>query len=974
MMRCERIAILRKRIATVLFLLFFFYLPAALRGQNSRVGGAISGSVMDSSGAAVTGATVTIRNSANGQIRSTTTDGNGRFQAWELSAGDYVLRVRAEGFALYENSAIAVSLGNTTSVGVQLSAPLIAQQVTVSAQPNTIDSTETAVTATIDKERIEELPVHSRNYLDFALLAPGVTGANQAASAGTVALPESGFSFGGLRPRSNAIYIDGVDNNDEFTGASRTELSIETVQEFQVVKQGLSAEAGGAAGGSVNVVTRSGANALHGDAFIFAESGALDASPPLEGTAGKPDMNRYRGGLTLSGPIRRDHTFYSISGEQEHARGQAASDIDAAAVAVLNPFLASGGVHGLSEITSGFFPITRVETELSTRVDHQINSSTWLSLRYSFTNNREVNEAFNTSELVDRSARGSSFTKDHSLVGGLTSLVSANRVNDFRFQLATRRLDLRTSNPSAPGMLIPGIVEFGTPYAGNNLHHENHSELSDTFSIAHGPHLFKAGITLNRIHLRANVTDGFHGQYIFRNVDDVIAGQPAYFQQAFGNPDTNCAVTRYAGFVQDHWTLIPGLTADIGLRYDFEHVPSILNQDVNNFSPRIGLAYSPAANWVIRSGFGIFFDRYPLAYLNQAVEKNGANAFDQVVTGTEATTFSPARPVDGALSGVAPSIYRPQSAMANAYSEVATFGIDHAVSANVSASATYSFVRGVKMPRTRNVNLAPPTVLSLQNATALGIPAPDAQQVSRLVFTGARLDPRYDGIYQLENEASSSYDGLTLTLNRRMANEFELLASYTISKAIDDASEFTESPQNPYDLKAERALSLNHQGQRFALSALFDLPIGREADKDHDLDQDHDEDEDRGGWLSRFLSNIEMAPIVAMDSGRPVNPLTGFDSNQSHTFPFAARPLGLARNSLMTPATVVFDLRVLKSFNIGEHGKFDVVAESFNLLNHRNVSQIGSWFGAGLSAVSTFGHAVETLNPRQLQFSLDFEF
>ena len=120
--------------------------------------------------------------------------------------------------------------------------------------------------------------MRSRNYLNFALLAPGVTASNQAASPSTLALPESGFSFGGLRPRSNAVYIDGVDNNDEFTGASRTELSLETVREFQVVNQGLAAEAGGVAGGSINVVTRTGANTYHGDAFLFIENGALDAT------------------------------------------------------------------------------------------------------------------------------------------------------------------------------------------------------------------------------------------------------------------------------------------------------------------------------------------------------------------------------------------------------------------------------------------------------------------------------------------------------------------------------------------------------------------------------------------------------------------------------------------------------------------------------------------------------------------------
>ena len=109
-------------------------------------------------------------------------------------------------------------------------------------------------------------------------------------------------------------------------------------------------------------------------------------------------------------------------------------------------------------------------------------------------------------------------------------------------------------------------------------------------------------------------------------------------------------------------------------------------------------------------------------------------------------------------------------------------------------------------------------------------------------------------------------------------------------------------------------------------------------------------------------------------SGRPVNPLTGLDSNRTHTFPFSSRPLGFARNSLMTPSTVVFDLRILKFFKIGDHGKLDVVAESFNLLNRTNVVQVGPWFGIQLSPTKTFARPTEALNPKQFQFSLDFEF
>ena len=257
-------------------------------------------------------------------------------------------------------------------------------------------------------------------------------------------------------------------------------------------------------------------------------------------------------------------------------------------------------------------------------------------------------------------------------------------------------------------------------------------------------------------------------------------------------------------------------------------------------------------------------------------------------------------------------------------------------------------------------------MLTLQNSGELDVFSPAPQQIGRLVFSNARIDPRYDAIYQLQDESKSSYHGLTIEVNRRLAHEFELLASYTVSKAIDDASDFVESPQNPHDFRAERAISANNQAQRFVVSALFDLPIGDEG-SDKNSGANH-------SVVTGLLSNIEMAPIFTIGSGRPVNPITGSDSARTHTMPLGSRPLGFARNSLITPTTAVLDLRILKFFKFGEHGKLDVVAESFNPLNRTNVSQLNTWFGTQLSPVPSFGKPAEALNRRQLQFSLDFEF
>lgn len=213
-----------------------------LTAQTSRVAGAVQGSVIDQTGSAVAGASVTLRNPATNQTRTTSTDLLGFFRVGELPVGEYEARIQAEGFSIYTNSNVVVSIGIVSQLLVRLVPAIVQQQIIVSEQPSSIDPSQTTEATTIDPERIEESPVVSRNSLDFVLLAPQLTRSNQEAKTGKGALTDSGFSFAGLRPRSNILYIDGVENNDEFTGSARTELSPETVQEFQVVNNGLSAE------------------------------------------------------------------------------------------------------------------------------------------------------------------------------------------------------------------------------------------------------------------------------------------------------------------------------------------------------------------------------------------------------------------------------------------------------------------------------------------------------------------------------------------------------------------------------------------------------------------------------------------------------------------------------------------------------------------------------------------------------------
>ncbi len=430
----------------------------AASAQTSPVSAALEGYVTDPTGGRIPGVSVIARDVATHQSRALSTNAEGFFRFAELQAGIYEVTITNSGFAAYHHAGVALPLGSTIRLDVTLQSASVNTQITVTAQPPAIDPAQTSVTSSVDTERIEELPVESRNYLNFVLLAPGVTSSGQQLGrAGSLAtLPDSGFSFGGLRGRSNNVAIDGLDNNDEYLGSSRTELSLETIQEFQVVKAGLSAETGGASGGSINVITRVGANALHGDAFLFAGNGALDARDPFQTESAAPSLHRYRTGVALGGPVVHDRTFYYAAFEQEHNRSLEDSFISPALASAINRILASGAYPSLSvrRISDDFFPASRAETEASAKINHQLTPGNSVMLRYAFTDNREAGDAFNSAGWTDPSARGSSFTRDHAVVGSLTSVFSPEAMGDLRFQFADREAVLRTNDAAGPGVDI----------------------------------------------------------------------------------------------------------------------------------------------------------------------------------------------------------------------------------------------------------------------------------------------------------------------------------------------------------------------------------------------------------------------------------------------------------------------------------------------------------------------------------------
>jgi len=959
--------------------------PLFVWGQDATTTATLTGYVQDVTGATVSGAQVILRNLATNQTRRVTSETDGSYRIAALPVGEYEVRVEAQGFTTYVNPIVTFVLGQTAALDITLRTGAVSGELTVTEKPPALDPSSTASSTSIDPERIAELPVNSRNYLEFTLLAPGVAPSGGQATVGGIGssgspLADSGFTFGGLRPRSNAISIDGLDNTDETTGAARVALSPEIVREFQIVNSGSSAEVGGAAGGAINVVTRTGSNDFHGGGLFFLQNEGLNArSPRLTGADATPRFRRYQFGGSLGGPIKRDRLFFYAAFEGEHFSGEDESEIDLLTLSRINAALSSGVAPRsfVRSLDSKLFPTGQDETEAAGKLTYLWSSRHTLNLRFAFSNDRVRGDAFNSEALSDRSSRGSSYTKDYQLTGSAVSLLSDRLINDFRFQASARRVITRVSSVEGPGIEITGVARLGRPYDADAGRRETRKQLVESVALARPHSEWKAGAMVNDVSLTSDVQGGFSGLYIFSSLDEFVAGRPVVWRQAFGAPRTRLGVTSFGAFLQNQWRATSQLTFNLGARYDVERLPSLLRTDTNNISPRLGLAWNPSNEWVVRAGFGLFYDRLPLAYLNRAIQKDGAQAFEQVASGQDAAVVFAASGggrLPAPFSGVAPSVFRADPNFVTPYSAQANVGVERLLAPNLTARAEYLFTRGIHLPRTRNINLLPPVELTPANASSLGVPTPTAQQMGRLVFPRLRIDPRFDSVYQLENSASSTYNGFTLSLNQRLSHDVQFLAAYTYSKTIDTASDFDEQPENPYDLRSERALSRNHVGQRLVFNGIFEL-LG-------DEDEGGKGGHKKKGVLNKLFGNIEMAPIITLSDGHPVNPLTGADENQGRGFPLTTRPLGLPRNSLRTPRFVNVDLRIVKYFPLGGltpysasgHRRIDFVVEFFNLFNHPNVLGVNQFYGPNSTPLPGFGSPIIFGKPRQARFSIDFEF
>src|SRR5215469_16834607 len=301
---------MNSKLKVLLALLLALLCPVFALAQGASTGD-LHVTVKDEKGSLVTNATVTAREQNKGFERATTLNNDGEYRLLSLPPGMYTVTVSAPGFGKYETADQQVTVGQMRDLPVTLQVGSVQTIVSVSSQAELVETTRSSTTNTIDQRRIDNLPINGRNYINFTLTDSQITRDN---APNTGAAPTSGLNMMGQRARSNLVNVDGADATDNSVNGVRSTVSQEAVQEFQIITNNYAPEYGRAAGGVVNIITRSGANEFHGDVFGYLRNRNFQAVNPFS-TVPNPAYTRVQAGAAFGGPIKKDKTYFYFSYE-----------------------------------------------------------------------------------------------------------------------------------------------------------------------------------------------------------------------------------------------------------------------------------------------------------------------------------------------------------------------------------------------------------------------------------------------------------------------------------------------------------------------------------------------------------------------------------------------------------------------------------------------------------------------------------
>ena len=619
--------------------------PPEAIAQATISSGNLQGTILDPNGAVVVSAKVTITKKDTGQKSKPEVSSAGTYNSGPLPPGSYIVHVTAQGFKTVEK-AVDVTVGIITSANVTLELGSETTVVTVESSAISVNTEQATVQGVLTAQQIENLPVNGRNFLDLAQLEPGV----QIQDGANFDPTKNGFSsvsFAGHFGRTARIEVDGIDISDETVGTTTQNIPQIAIGEFQVGQSNLDLSTELTSTGTINVVTRSGSNDIHGEGFFYWRGDSVAAKQSLIPVP----FDRKQYGARLGGPIVKDKLFLFGGLERTH------QDLQAAQV-FPDPFSSFNATYN-----SPFRDLEPIG-----RLDWQVKPNWKLFYRFSYEQNSVVRgfipntfTPFRNEDHTPVHAAGFDFN-----TGGFSHSVRFGYTK-FRNGIADAVLGSGITDP-APGIAIAiggditclgaGVDAFcsGPNFLAPQKTYQSNKQTKYDGSITFGRHTLRYGVGLNRI--QGAVFAAFVGsapivtsltpitgqsdplQY---TVDAILIGNGQGFfteKPGFGFPAGGSSDTRFTAYFGDQWKLRSNLTATIGLRYvrdtgradnDIEPIPcsaSVLNctgnlldqfgpglggrihQPNKNFGPQIGLAWDPWKNGktAIRAGFGIYYE------------------------------------------------------------------------------------------------------------------------------------------------------------------------------------------------------------------------------------------------------------------------------------------------------------------------------------------------------------------------------
>jgi hypothetical protein len=1044
-----------KSISIILGLCLCICISVIFANAQATATAELRGHVSDPNGGAIAGATITATDNAKGTARTVTTDADGNYVILALSPSTYTVKVTAGGFSAKTVNNVLLEVGQQSALDVNLTVGGVDAVVDVTqGEAELVDTERTQQSTVISARQLNNLPINRRNFLDFALLTPGVNDAdniNDSTDFRVAQTPQSGLSFGGNNGRGNSINVDGS-TADTASGGARDVVSQEAVQEFQVDRNSYNAEFGGASGGVINIVSKTGANDFRGSVFGYFRDKRFDARNAFDfNPNGKSPYNRQQFGGSIGGPIIKNRTFFFASAEglrqnltsfvtlnESLTNGlrlqapNAASNQDFfltwlgthAAFAPLATgvrtvlTVPSARTAALYAATNGQFPANDSSALISGRIDHTFSDSDAGFARLNYTRIKGENQATGALNAV---SRGRAIENPS---GGIllseTHTFDAKTINEARVQASYYRLIVTPNDPIGPEINILGFGNFGRDIFLPSDSITRGLDFADTVSFVRGDHTIKTGAVFQFSHISTNSETYLPGTFRFGSLPfatifsaaqrTAIAGQiaadvmngiitpaqgqllgstlsnttsstinslqaynvnlPQVYQQGFGLPGFASSTERFSVFGQDTWKVRPNLTLNYGLRYFLQNEADPIPLDKNNFQPRVGFAWDVFNNakTVIRAGAGIFTGQvdnqitnvtntlasgtepfninivvsaitlpgtYSAAFIYQTLLAQGVIGSRQIVA-SDLTQFGlntgPGRPLEARIR-IGQNFQNPE-----------TYQISGAIQQDLgkgfSAEISYLFSRGIHLVRPVDVRRYAVTGTSaftgqpIVSATELGcytIPGvpPAAYNCSS---TGAGLTgnflPRFALDAEYQSVANSFYHAGTLQITKRFANYYSINANYTLSKSIDEATDFNTDylAQNPLNVRDDRSLSAFDQRHRLVISAVMMSP-----------------------WRNAWARDWVFSPIFTAGSGRPFNLLIGTDTNNDSRL-YNDRPALAGRNTGRGEAFYSFDARLARRLFVKENRYLELTLEGFNLFNRVNYNGINNIVGTACVA------------------------